>query len=299
MADYSHTYLNGLPDFGVPYNLPGDRPVTEGVVPRNTYYGIVNRDFTKTTQNLGTLDGEYKVNDWLTLANKFRQGYSILNYIGTIPENPSGAGINPIYVSTPTYLSGYTQLNPQSRFETAAVLVDQPELTAKFDTGPFNHAAVFGSEFSHERISINSYTGLTSEGNAGEGLFSPSGAPIVSIYDPTNFLTGLGSPTLGNNPQIYNVDTKAVYLLDTAKISQLKEIGASSGRGFPVMCPIQSRRSFILRARNTGSGYFWLVTDAARLSAARLKWPFTSLGATRTGGKESGSAALSGLGRPG
>ncbi|MGA9727689.1 MAG: TonB-dependent receptor, partial [Methylocella sp.] len=216
MADYSHTYLDGLPDFGVPYNLTAERPVTEGVVPRNTYYGIVNRDFTKTTQNLGTLDGEYKVNDWLTLTNKLRQGYSILNYIGTIPENPSGTGINPIYVSTPTYFSGYIQLNPQSRFETAAVLVDQPELTAKFDTGPFNHAAVFGSEFSHERISINSYTGLTSEGNAAEGLFSPSGAPIVSIYDPTNFLTSVGLPTLGNNPQIYNVNTKAVYLLDTA-----------------------------------------------------------------------------------
>lgn len=210
-ADYAHTYLSGLPDFGVPYDLSKERPVTEGIVPRNTYYGIVNRDFTKTTQNIGTLDAEYKVNDWLTLSNKARQGYSILNYIGTIPENPSAP-----YASTAASFLGLTQLNAQSRFETAAVLADQTEAIAKFDTGLIKNTAVFGTEFSGERISINSYNGLTSEGNAASGLMASSGAPIVSIYDPNNYIAGLGTPALGNNPQIYQVDTKSVYLMNTA-----------------------------------------------------------------------------------
>ncbi len=69
--------------------------MTEGIVPRDTYYGIVNRDFSKTTQNLGTLNTEYKVNDWLTLENKARQGFSILNYVGTIPENPTNTAATP------------------------------------------------------------------------------------------------------------------------------------------------------------------------------------------------------------
>jgi catecholate siderophore receptor len=215
-ADYAHTYLNGLPDFGVPYDLQTERPVTEGIVPRNTYYGIVNRDFTKTTQNIGTLDAEYKYNGWITLENKFRQGYSILNYVGTIPENPSGTGVNPAFVSTHTYFSGYTQLNAQSRFETSAVLEDQPQAIFKFDTGPVHHTAIFGGEFSSQRISINSYTGLTSEVTTGNPFVSSSGAPIVSVYDPTNFLSGLSTPVLGSNPQIYHVDTNAVYLMDTA-----------------------------------------------------------------------------------
>ena len=210
-ADYSHTYLSGLPDFGVPYDLPGGRPVTDGLVPRNTYYGIINRDFTKTTQNLGTVDALYKVNDWLTLENKFRQGYSILNYIGTIPENPSIAP----YASTPTFLSGYTQLNAQSRFETVGVLVDQPQATFKFDTGPIHNTAIAGAEFSGERVSINSYTGLTSEGATGTP-FASNGAPIVSIYDPINYLPGLSQPVLGTSPQIYHVNTKAAYLIETA-----------------------------------------------------------------------------------
>ena len=211
-ADYSHTYLYGLPDFGVPYDLAIQRPVTEGIVPRNTYYGILNRDFSKTEQNLGTLDAQYKVNDWITLENKFRQGYSILNYIGTIPENPSTAP----YASSATFFSGFTQLNAQSRFETVGVLADQPQATFKFDTGPIRNTAILGGEFSNERVSINSYQGLTSEGNGGEGIVSSSGAPIVSVYDPTNTIAGLGTPVLGNDPQIYHVNTNAGYLIDTA-----------------------------------------------------------------------------------
>lgn len=221
-ADYAHTYLSGLPDFGVPYDLAKQRPVTEGVVPRNTFYGVVNRDFTKTTQNLGTLDAEYKLSDWLTLENKFRQGYSILNYIGTIPENPSGAGLQ----STSTFFSGFTQLNAQSRFETANVLIDQPQATIKFDTGPVRHTAVFGGEFDKERISLNSYTGLTSEGNAAEGLVSSTGAPIVSVYNPRNTINGLGTPMLGGNPQIYHVDSNAVYLIDTANYNDFLILNA-------------------------------------------------------------------------
>lgn len=224
-ADYSHTYLWGLPDFGVPYDLPAETPVTNGVVPRNTYYGIINRDFTKTTQNIGTIDLQYHLNDIVTFENKMRQEYSILNYIGTIPENPAATVLLPpgapggcggTASSTATCFSGYTQLNAQSRFETVGVLADDPQVNFNFYTGPVKNNAVFGADFDEERISINSYQGLTSEGNASEGLVSSTGAPIVSVYDPTNFISGLGTPVLGNNPQIYHVDTKAAYLLETA-----------------------------------------------------------------------------------
>ncbi len=71
-ANYSHSYLWGLPDFGVPTNQVAREPVTESGVPRNTFYGAVNRDFTKSTQDIGTLDAEWKVNDHVTLENKFR-----------------------------------------------------------------------------------------------------------------------------------------------------------------------------------------------------------------------------------
>ncbi len=69
-ANYVHTNLWSLPDFGVPYNTVAGAPVTSLGVPRDTYYGFVNRDFQKVQQDFGTVDGEYKVNDFVTLEQQ-------------------------------------------------------------------------------------------------------------------------------------------------------------------------------------------------------------------------------------
>ncbi len=162
-ATLTHTHLDGLPDFGVPYDQVTHRPVTEGVVSRDTYYGIVNRDFTTSIQDMATLNAAWNVNDTITLENKARYSHSLLDYVGTIPENPSATGATAPYSSTPTFFSGYTQLNAQSRYEPVTVAADQPQATFKFDTGFLHHTAVAGGEFSDERIKIVGYTGLTSE----------------------------------------------------------------------------------------------------------------------------------------
>ena len=221
VADYSFTHLYGLPDFGVPYNQVEHRPVTENDVPRDTYYGIVNRDFTKTNQSLATLDVEWKVNDWLKLENQLRQSHSLLNYIGTIPENPSATGATRPFSSTPTFFSGYTQLNAQSRYEPVSVLVDQPQATFRFDTGPLRHTAIVGGEFSRERIAIDTYTGFTSELTTGPVAFTSTGAPIVSVFDPTHYLYGAGTAHLTGNPLKYDVDTRAGYVMDTANYNDV------------------------------------------------------------------------------
>ena len=215
-TDFSHTHLHGLPDFGVPYDQVDHRPVTETRVPRETYYGIVNRDFTETFQNMATFDAEWKVSEGVTLENKVRYSHSLLNYIGTIPENPSANGATAKFSSTPTFFSGYTQLNAQSRYEPVSVLADQPQATIAFDTGPFKHKAIIGGEFSKERISIDSYRGFTSELTTGPVAFTSTGAPIVSVYNPTHYLYGTGATVLTGNPLKYAVDTKAGYLMDTA-----------------------------------------------------------------------------------
>ena len=218
---YSHTYLWGLPDFGVPYNQAQHRPDPDNVTSRNTYYGIVNRDFTRTTQDLGTLDAEWRVNDWLTLENKFRAGYSVLDYVGTIPENPSATGATAKYSSNTSFFSGYTQLNAQSRYQNVGVVADEPQATFKFDTGPIAHTLIAGGDFSTERIGIDTYTGLTSEITTGPIAFASSGAPIVSVYSPTNFLNNPATPTLAGNPLRYHVNTNAGYLIDTANFRDL------------------------------------------------------------------------------
>jgi catecholate siderophore receptor len=215
-ADYSHTRLWGLPDFGVPYNQVTRRPVTESGVSRDTYYGILNRDFTNAVQDVGTLNAEWRVNDWLTLENRFRASHSLLNYIGTLPENPSATGATAPFSSTRTFFSGFIQLNAQSRYQTADVLADQPQATFRFATGPIEHTAIVGGEFSNEQVDIDTYTGLTSELATGPVAFASSGAPIVSVFDPIHVLSGLTPPMRTGNPLRYKVDTRAGYLMDTA-----------------------------------------------------------------------------------
>lgn len=216
-ANYSHTFLWGLPDFGVPTNQVTREPVTESGVRRDIYYGATNRDFTRSSQDVGTLDAEWQVNDSLTLENKLRASHSMLNYIGTIPENPSATSpATAPYASSLTHYSGYVQLNAQSRYEPVNVVNDQPQATFKFDTGPIHHTAVAGGEFSSERLSIQGYSGLTSELTTGAVAFASSGAPIVPVDMPVNTAVGSSVIQLAGNPLRYKVDTKAGYLIDTA-----------------------------------------------------------------------------------
>lgn len=208
-ANYIHTDLDALPDFGVPYYKQGNVPVTEVGVPRNTYYGFVYRDFQKTTQDIGTISGEVHINDHITLNNRFRAQRSISNYIGTIPEAPITTNANPL-------LWTFTA-NPQSRYQTTDVLADQADATFKFDTGQIKHTAVLGIEASRERVSIDKYTGLSSE-VIGSGAFSGSGSlPGQSIFAPSyNFTPFPTAPSLTGNPTIVPVDTKSIYLIETA-----------------------------------------------------------------------------------
>ena len=95
-TNYVHTDLSGLPDFGVPWYRQGNTPVTEVAgIPRQNWYGFVNRDFQTARQDFGTLTGEYKVTDSITLTSRTRAEHSLLAYIGTLPNSPRDDGCQP------------------------------------------------------------------------------------------------------------------------------------------------------------------------------------------------------------
>ncbi|WP_296713093.1 TonB-dependent receptor [Rhodoblastus sp.] len=212
-ANYIHTNLEGIPDFGVPYYRPSTTaagaPFPDVGVSRNNFYGFVNRDFQKATQDIGTINGEVRVNDALTVSNKFRLERSVLKYIGTIPESPLITARNPLLWTL--------SANPQSRYQVTDVIADQTEFKLKFDTGPTRHTAIGGVEISREQVSIDTYTGLASE--ASTGGFSGSGSlKGVNIFNPqyTDLPFPNFNPQLTGNPTVVPVVTKSIYLLDTA-----------------------------------------------------------------------------------
>ncbi|MFV0279309.1 MAG: TonB-dependent receptor domain-containing protein [Rhodoblastus sp.] len=209
--DYVHTDLWGKPDFGVPYNRFGtNRPFTEGFTDRNTWYGFLGRDFTRVRQDMGTVAAEYKLTDNITLSSKFRREQSVLDYVGTLAQGPSIVGS--------AFPGGQVVLVPQSRYQTTAVIANQNDATIKFDTGPLKHTSVVGTEFSHEQVMRDNYTGLASEGY-GPGAFNGRGATIGSLLYPPNLLPFSSSPTLAGNPTNIAIDTKSGYLIHTVNFN--------------------------------------------------------------------------------
>ena len=112
--------------------------------------------------------------------------------------------------------------NTQSRYQPTDVVANQSEFTYKFDTGNWHHTAVAGVEVSRETSSIDTYTGLTSEG-ATVGAFNSSGSPTnVSITNPQyTFAPFSTTPTLTGKPTQIAIDTTSGYLLDSANYRDL------------------------------------------------------------------------------
>jgi catecholate siderophore receptor len=211
-ANYIHTDLNAMPDFGVPYFRPNTlqpgAPATEVGVPRDNFYGFVNRDFLKAQQDIGTVNLAYEFAPNLTVTNKFRDGRSILNYIGTLPEAPNITNANPLLWTV--------NANPQSRYFVTDTIANQTEAVYKFNTGPWRNTAVSGVELSRDRVSRDAYVGLTSEALPG-GFTGTGSLTGVNMFAPQfTFLPFNTTPTLTGNPTITHVDTNSVYVIDTA-----------------------------------------------------------------------------------
>lgn len=239
-TDYVHTDIHGLPDFGVPYYrpnsagsaqpnpaaVPGAPAGTPTTVPfnstfggpypsfggsdRNTFYGVVNRDFYSVHQDIATNNVEVQVTPDLTLSDKVRASRSLLNYIGTIPESPITEGP----------LAGTFTANPQSRRQQTDVVDNQSEATYKFDTYGWKHTAVAGVEVSREISSIDTYLGQTSEGNT--ATFSGSGSAAgANVFSPGYTFEPFGTPTLTGKPTQIAIDTTSGYLIDSANYHDL------------------------------------------------------------------------------
>jgi len=224
-ANYIHTELTGIPDFGVPYYRPSTATTAGGPFPefgvdRHNFYGFVNRDFFRTGQDIGTLNAEVQITPDLLVTNKFRDSSSSQMYVGTLPESPSL--VTPLSASTLT-------ANPQSRFQVTDVIANQTEATYKFNDGlGFKHTALAGVEVDRETSSINSFTGLASEITTGTAAFTGAGSlPGVSVFAPqfaeTPFTHGLA---LGAHPTNIGIDTASGYLLDTANYHDLVILNA-------------------------------------------------------------------------
>lgn len=95
----SYYYLKSddTPDSGVPYNYDIAKKTTVGKpvnVKQGIYYGLLDRDFQKQENQIGTIKVEHDINDNFTLTNTAVFNKSKNDYLWTQPDDSKGNVVN-------------------------------------------------------------------------------------------------------------------------------------------------------------------------------------------------------------
>jgi catecholate siderophore receptor len=200
-VSYYKLKQNNISDYGIPWVPVTNNALVEfrdrpAPVPRNTFYGLRNRDFEKLDSDLVTLKFEHDFNDALSLRNQFRFANSSRDSIATPPRFAN---------------NNSTAINREMRsWQTEDKVWDnQTDLVARFNTGSVEHSLVGGADFTRENNIRNTRT-----------------APnmLTTLFDPNPDDVYTGAITLSPITGDVTANSQAVYLFDTAKLGRKWEL---------------------------------------------------------------------------
>jgi catecholate siderophore receptor len=203
--DYYHLSTDEMPDFGIPYDLPNNRPFN---VRRDNFYGVVARDFRKTFADIYSARGSWDVNDHVRLNTLFRYGQTLNAYTASAPEGPNAA-------------LGTVNANPKRRDAVTSTWANQTNALIDFDTGAFAHTVAAGFEISGETLLNRGRAFLECATLPCTGAAT---AVVQNLYAPNPYVArgvvdnGISSRTTGD------VQSHAFYLLDTVKFGPKWEL---------------------------------------------------------------------------
>ena len=192
---------NNISDYGIPWVPNTNNALVEfrdkpAPVPRDTFYGLRNRDFEKLNADLVTLKFEHDFNDGLSLRNQLRYSNSSRDSMATPPRFAN---------------NNSTVINREMRsWQTEDKVWDnQTDFIARFATGKIEHALVTGINFTRE----NNVRRTRTAGNMQTTLLNPN---------PDDVFTGpiTISPVVGD----VTANSQALYLFDTAKFGEKWEL---------------------------------------------------------------------------
>ncbi|MFW1949027.1 TonB-dependent receptor [Acinetobacter bereziniae] len=221
-ATLSYYYLKSddTPDSGVPYNYDASKKATVGKpvdVKQGIYYGLLDRDFQKQENQIGTIKLEHDLNDNLTITNTAVYNKSTNDYLWTQPDDSKGNVLND---------KVWRRIN--SRITDTDIFTDQLALTGKFNTGAIKHKFNVGAEYSDQKSDKGSYT-TTYPGYTGTttGGFNSdckiNDAWCTSLTNPNSKEEWLGSAVANRNTTTTTTTTTtkvtSVYLLDNIEFN--------------------------------------------------------------------------------
>lgn len=188
---------NNLSDYGIPWVPVTNNALVEfrdrpAPVPRDTFYGLRNRDFENLNSDLVTLKFEHDFNDGLSLRNQLRFSNSSRDSIATPPRFAN---------------NNSTAINRELRsWQTDDKVWDnQTDFVAHFSTGRIEHALVTGLD-------------VMRENNTRETRTAPTMLTTLLNPNPDDVFTGaiIVSPIVGD----VMANSQALYLFDTAKLGR-------------------------------------------------------------------------------
>lgn len=194
---FYHLQQDNISDYGIPWvtathNVLAayrDRPAP---VPRNTFYGYLDRDKEKLRSDFFTVQLTHTFNDALSLRNQFRFGNSNRNSMASPPRFANNDN---------------TVINREMRswISEDDVFDNQTDFTARFKTGFIRHALVTGMALTRE---TNWRTNRTAV-NAPTNLYNPN---------PNDIYTGeiIISPNMGD----ITAKSQAFYIFDTVSFGE-------------------------------------------------------------------------------
>ncbi len=221
-ADYYHFRLQGVPDFGHPFDVTTQRPYK---VDRDNFYGVIGRDFLENGADIGTVSVGWQVADGVRLRSVTRYGKTYNRYIAGAPGgicrvSRNAAGACPANGAAVPESEFTLTAGGQRRYADNKYFAHLSDATVRFDTGKVGHTLVVGGEWSKEQI--DSYTiALPAfvEDGSGNPLPVP-GSFIRNLLNPNPVLGfEIPHPLNGSPPLEVEVQTLGFYLLDTLKIS--------------------------------------------------------------------------------
>ncbi len=223
-VSYYHLESEGLPDTGVPYSNPVERPRTDVPrvlpigdggpvsVPSDAFYGLVNRDFRNERADLYTVRLEHDLSANLHVRNTTRYGETAQDYIYTQPDDSQGN----IYY-------GFVWRRANTRVSAVQSIINQTDLYGTFNTGGISHSFAVGVELSREEGENDSYNIMS----AGQLLNTynrclPAAVATfncASLYNPNSNDAWTGVISRANNPNNSMTETKAIYAFDTIELN--------------------------------------------------------------------------------
>lgn len=222
-ADYYLYRMQGIPDFGHPFDTTTQQPYK---VDRDNFYGVIGRDFIENGADVGTIRIDFDPIDNLSFRSVTRMGETYNRYLVGTPGSVcrftrTATGACPA-TGVDVGEANYTiTAGGQRRFGTNRYIANVTDATARFDTGGIKHILVIGGEYAKEKVStlpllIDAFV----EDSAGNVISTPT-TYIRNLLNPDSVL-GYTIPVYANaanGPTKVSVESLSAYVIDTIKFT--------------------------------------------------------------------------------